>query len=296
MSTLLSQDDFAKYAAKWSTFIAKAKPEKLRKLFQKDDGQAQLFISFDLPTVIIPLLSTVGIAMVRTRFVRLPAGHDAPRFGVAVYAADSQGGRISAYYLGTSQWQDTAPQLKSCAIMPKLSAGHPRDEIHTELNQLTGTGNENSSGIVPFNLAKGWICDWCWAVSEQRLDPAMFTTSYGWLLGYDFQLDDFLDPLFQMSNPQLSTVRAVFGLKRYYPAYPENLDRPAYTFELVIRPYSPAFDSGDLSAKLPTAQRPSGLHSPEHEPVRRPADGGADGGAGGGDPSMDQSMTNPPGI
>ncbi|RZK44780.1 MAG: hypothetical protein EOO59_21605 [Hymenobacter sp.] len=101
-----------------------------------------------------------------------------------------------------------------------------------------------------------------------------------------------------MSNPQLSTARAVFGLKRYYPAYPENLNRPAYTFELVIRPYSPAYDSGDLSDKLPTARRLIELNSPEQEPGRKPADDGAGGGAGGGggDSSFDQSMTYPPGI
>lgn len=251
MNACLPQKDFADYAAAWATFIASASAAEVQQLFRAAESKlAQLFVSFDLRSAIIPLLSTVGIELVRTRFVLLPAGpSEATRFGLAIYAADAQGGRISAYYLGTSGWTDLVPQLKTCEPLSNSSAAELK-------------------GLVPFDLAKSWVCNWCWAVEAQALDAAAFATSYGPLQGYDFELGDFLDPLFQMQNPEASAVRAVFGLKRYYPAYPENLEQPTSTFELVMRLYSPKGSGGN----------PDVL------------------GGNGGGPSYDQSTPNPPGI
>ena len=217
MNACISQQDFADYAAAWATFIANASADEVQRLFQPDAKQVQLRVSFDLPDTIIPLLSTVNIAQVKIRFVLLPT---APRFGLVVYAANTEGGRVSAYFLGTAQWEELEPQLTACANV----AGSPTPAL---------------DGLVPFNLIKTWLCNWGWAVSGQQLSPAMFATSYGPLRGYTFELSDFLDPLFQTQAPKVSAVRANFGLKSYYPAFPEQPAQPTSTFGLVLRLYSP---------------------------------------------------------
>jgi hypothetical protein len=57
--------------------------------------------------------------------------------------------------------------------------------------------------------------------------------------GYNFELGDFIDQLFVTTdkvNHRVATqLRLNFGLKTYFPAYPEALTTPVQTFGLVVR-------------------------------------------------------------
>lgn len=260
--TLLSQAEFDKYAAAWARFLDRATrhPERLQALFTKigTDGQPPSYQSnatFDVASAIAPLLSTVGIAGVMASFVLLPKKEcaDAPRFRVVLAAVDALGGRISAYFLGAATW-----------YAPPTSYEEPAGDTHQHLRG-------DAAGPVPFNLIRGWIRDWATAALGHQLDPAMFTTHYGPLQGYRFELSDFLNPLFTGGTFAGKLLQVNLGLKSYYPAYPDNPPRLAQTVGLVVRLYS----------------------GPE------PADpvtmmDGKDGGSEGGGPSYDLAQTSPP--
>jgi hypothetical protein len=240
MSAIITQAEFDRYAAAWAQFIDQAASDEVQHLFQAKGQLRQNNVSFDLTDSIVPLLSTVDIRKVVARFVLLPAdvAGDNPRFRVVLYAADGLGGRISAYYLGTAAWE----------------AAPTANEQPTEL--VLGEG----AGLVSFSVAKFWLRAWATPKPanppkpEVRLSPLMFMTSYGPLQGYTFEVSDFMDPLFPAKQPPLPTLqvedfslRLYFGLKSYYPAYPENLEHPRQTFGLVVRLFPPVgkVTSGD---------------------------------------------------
>ena len=216
MSTLISQVEFDGYAAAWAQFIDRAAADKVQRLFEAPGQLRQNNVGFDLADSIVPLLSTVGLRQVVARFVLLPAevAADSPRFRVVLYGTDGLGGRISAYYLGAATW---------VAAPKSLQADEQPSEVLT--------------GQVSFNLIRVWLQ--AWVAPTQQLSPLLFMTSYGPLQGYNFELSDFMDPLFPVKQPADPTQRLVlrlyFGLKSYYPAYPENLEQPRQTIGLVVR-------------------------------------------------------------
>jgi hypothetical protein len=234
MEKILTQSEFDTIAGAWTTFIQGASPTEVQALFQAASpatNQYQLSASFSLagtatnPSYLVAMLSTPGIAQVAVRFVLPPAEAGAgtpaaPRFRLVLYAADQRGARLSAYYQSDATWQTIAPQ------------------------QLTAIG-----GLVPYNMVKGWLNGWAIAATTQQLRPALFATAYGPLQGYNFDLGDFLDPLFAAKTFTDQRLFLRFGLKTYYPAYPENLAAPAQTFGLVVRLYSPSeeADGAELS-------------------------------------------------
>lgn len=235
MEKILTQSEFDTVAAAWTNFIQGASPAEVQALFQASApaiNQYQVSASFGLtstptdPSYLVAMLSTPGIAQVAARFVLLPpaeVGVDkpaAPRFRLVLYAADQRGARLSAYYQSDANWQTVEPQ------------------------QLAAVG-----GLVPYNLIKGWLNGWTTAATTQQLRPALFATAYGPLQGYNFDLGDFLDPLFAAKTFTNQRLFLRFGLKAYYPAYPESLAAPAQTFGLVVRLYSPSdeADGDELS-------------------------------------------------
>jgi len=227
MEKVLTQSEFDAVAVAWTNFIQRASAAEVQALFQAGapaTNQYQVSASFDLagtptdPSFLVAMLSTPGIAQVLVRFVLLPPtepGADTPappRFRLVLYAADERGARLSAYYQSNATWQTILP--------PQLTDG---------------------GGLVPYNLIKGWLNGWANAAAKQQLQPTMFvTTGFGPLQGYNFDLGDFLDPLFAAKTFTGQQLFLRFGLKTYYPAYPENPATLAHTFGLVVRLYSPS--------------------------------------------------------
>ncbi len=228
MGKILTQSEFDAVSSAWTSFIERSSPSEVQALFQTAKGTSQRYqtsVSFDLtgtatsPSYLAALLSTPSLAQVMARFVLLPPAEPepststpaAPRFRVVLYAADLRGGRLSAYYQSDAAWQEIKPA------------------------QL-----DNFQGLVPYNLIKGWLNAWVAVATAQQLRPALFSTAYGPLQGYNFDLGDFLDPLFAAKSFTGQRLFIRFGLKTYYPAYPENLAAPAQAFGLVVRLYSPS--------------------------------------------------------
>lgn len=241
MSTRLTQTEFDVAATAWTAFIGNAKLNDVQNLFQllppkptkpPEPIQYQTFVSFDLADTIPQLLSTVGIRQVMARFVLAPPNTPAgtPRFGIVLYATDSQGGRISAYYQGDSNYH-VIPQPELEFTSPTLQAP------------------DAPQGLVPFSLISNWLNAWVTAAKAQKLSPAQFATHYGPLQGYNFELGDFMDQLFMTTDKKHERVATHlhlnFGLKTYFPAYPEALTTPVQTFGLVVRLFWESTDVED---------------------------------------------------
>jgi hypothetical protein len=100
---------------------------------------------------------------------------------------------------------------------------------------------------VPFSLIRTWLKAWAKAATKEQLHPAQFATSYGPLQGYNFELGDFMDQLFtaraSLTQAAATQLRLNFGLKTYFPAYPEALTTPVQTFGLVVRLLRPNIDT-----------------------------------------------------
>jgi hypothetical protein len=259
MPHLLTQTEFDTAAAAWLAFIGRASAGEVQALFQTrpthkhehHPRQYQTYVRFDLATTIPYLLSTVGIAQVAARFVLVTSPSEIvpapPRFRVVLYATDQLGGRISAYYLGDSEYHLILPTPK-----PTPKPGPTPPDAGYDVDPM--------QGLVPFSLISNWLTAWVTAATHQHLKPAMFaTSSYGPLQGYVFEIGDFMDQLFSAPERGSTQLYLNFGLKTYFPAHPEKLTEPAQTFGLVVRLYTPTAPpppkAGDTSAAIEAEQR-----------------------------------------
>lgn len=230
--TLLLQHQFNAYSAAWVDAVRHG--DSLPAVFQQP-GQSvrSSFVRFPLQDIVW-LVSTVGSQRIKVQFLLKPdAGPNAdplrPRFTIALFSADAQDGRISAYYLGNN-------------LSPEQVADSEQDTQHSDAMPATVTLMKEGSidGQLPHGLAGVWLKNW---VNLDVVTPDLFTTSYGPLQGYVFDLKDFMDPLFYsqsfFNNPedaQNYELRVGFGLHEFYPAFPEGTASKK-TFGLLLRIY-----------------------------------------------------------
>lgn len=252
--TLLSQHQFSAYSAAWVDAVRHG--DSLPAIFQQPGQPAKAsFVRFPLQDIVW-LVSTVGSQRIKVQFLLKPdAGPDAdplrPRFTMALFSADAQDGRISAYYLG----KNTAP----------AEIADNEQHILETSDQLPGSALMKAASIggqLPHGLAGVWLKNW---VNIDVVTPDLFTTSYGPLQGYVFDLKDFMDPLFYsqsfFSNPEEADnyeLRIGFGLHEFYPAFPEGTTSKK-TFGLVLRIYQKA------SQKAAVALTPDGSSEPFYD-------------------------------
>lgn len=248
---LLSQHQFNAYSAAWIDAVRHG--DSLPAIFQQP-GQPNkaTFVRFPLQDIVW-LVSTVGSQRIKVQFLLKPdSGPDAdplrPRFSMALFSADAQDGRISAYYLGNN----TAP-----TEVVENTQNTDMQPTGTVLGKAASIG-----GQLPHGLAGTWLKNW---VNVDAVTPDLFTTNYGPLQGYVFDLKDFMDPLFYsqsfFNNPEEAQnyeLRIGFGLHEFYPAFPEGTTSKK-TFGLVLRIYQKD------SQKAAIALTPDGSSEPFYD-------------------------------
>ncbi|MDO7846174.1 hypothetical protein Q5H92_07400 [Hymenobacter sp. M29] len=205
---LLSSDEFRQYSADWRELVSQPDSPTLPECFQTEAGERVLYVSFPIQRV-AELVSAVGAKQLKARFVLLPVGGQ-KKFSLVLFAADDTQqaeGRKSAYYLAEPSWTSA----------PSAGLGEP----------------------VPNNLAAEWLNSWKGAPAVM---PALFATPDGPLEGYNFDLKDFLRPLFTDQPYDQQQIRVWLGLHSYYS--PTNLDSLTQTFGLVVRRYDPLQEVG----------------------------------------------------
>ena len=200
---LLSQDEFNQYTADWLSLVSQTDSPDLPASFQTEAGNLVAYVSFPIKRV-VELVSAVGAKQIKARFVLIADGAQ-KKFSLVLYAADDTQqaeGRKSAYYLAEPSW--------TAAPDPQLGEA------------------------VPDNLAAVWLDAW---KTAPTVTSAMFATPDGPLEGYNFDLRDFLKPLFTDQAYNNQEIRLWLGLHSYYS--PTDLNNLTQTFGLVVRRYDP---------------------------------------------------------
>ncbi|UOQ96779.1 hypothetical protein MUN81_16210 [Hymenobacter sp. 5317J-9] len=190
---------FDEYAAQWHSKISDLGNPDVTNYFANGTGGRLTYLTFSIQRV-AELVSAVGVKYIKARFVLMPdASSGQYRFSLVLFAADQEDRRLTAYYLPDAP-QDAPPTV-----------GEP----------------------LPGGLAGLWQAAWAEA---SPLTSAMFTTSYGVLKGYNFDLKDFLTPLFTNDQPyDKQQVRVGMGLHSYIT--PD--DQYTQTFGLMVRRFDP---------------------------------------------------------
>lgn len=205
----LSPAQFATYAQAWEDLLHQPTPEALQQCFTAQTPNKVLWNVTFPIQRIVQLVSVVGGRTIRARFVVLP--EPTPRFSLVLYAADAEGKRLSAYYLA-----ERAP---------------------------APVGLQDQ---VPHALVSTWLHNW---QKISHVDASLFQTLRGPLKGYNFELADFMDPLFRAQPFTNQELRLYFGLHEYYSADPatEEQQKLTQTFGLVLRIYGATPEEGGTS-------------------------------------------------
>jgi hypothetical protein len=229
---ILSKALFEKYAADWAGLVSGGDSAALTKAFVNVHSKRIAYAAVPVDSI-IGLLSAVGVQQIKVRFLLVPGSTEvAQHFSIALFAANSQGERVSAYYLVDKSWlADTA-----AAILGER---------------------------VPQGLANLWLENWD-STKEPKVTSAMFTVPAGQLLGYNFEVKEFMTPLFKLQpfkKPAQDAndkdeIRLYFGLHEYLGPDSDGTD-PTKTFGLVVRPSRPKpaaeveEDSYDMATPCP---------------------------------------------
>ena len=216
---IITQRQFDEYAANWVAASSDPEGTELAQSFRVGKNQ-QLLASLSLPVLqIARLVSTVGAAHIKARFLIIrDEKTQQPHFSLVLFATDALDARISSYYLAEQYW---LPATRSKAA-PNNSA--PAASLRPVIMGATRTE-------VPDVLARHWLRLWA---ELTQVTPALFATSYGPLRGYTFEVAEFMTPLRQLSDFGHEKLVLEFDLHEYYRTEPQG-EVLVHTFGLVLR-------------------------------------------------------------
>lgn len=166
-------------------------------------AKGQLGVWFSDPSM-LDLVSTIGLNTIQMRFGLGPnLGSDDEEekfFQVFMYGIDGLGTRVTPYY-------------GSKAIPPLLGDTTPHE--------------------VPDVIAQRWKELWEKAINNEDVGAADFTTNYGFLRGYSYDMRMVVDTLFPGPDIEANKINVYFGLHQYLgrEANPTN---PICTFGLIL--------------------------------------------------------------
>jgi len=209
---IISQQLFNTYSANWIRVINDGDPILLQNSFKQ--GQNTITGCGFSTTRIGQLVATVGATHIKLRFIVQPAfpGTE-PKFSVALFATDALDARISSYYVPEITYTDTDAFV--CPSQPGLPAVH-KNQLH-------------------YVLAERWRQNWV-EKSIEGIAPEDFTTSYGPLRGYTYELQEFVALFLLLEALEDATLKIHYVLHDYYrPDLITSADTLAYTFSLALR-------------------------------------------------------------
>jgi hypothetical protein len=270
---IIFQADFDIYTNDWIDIVTNNKETELANCFRQKSGAAQNinYVSFSA-LQIAQLVSTVGAQNIKARFLvvreapdkKYPNGY--PHFALALFATDNLNGRLSAYYISNQYW-------------PTKEASEPENTNNDPSSAPSLVQEGFTPSQLPDALATYWQQNWSPAGDDPIATQDMFDNAYGYLHGYTFELNDFVQPLTSLPVPvktpilpvlETHYIRINFGLHQYYPATP-NVQELNSTFGLMVsyvRPpkhdaagpkgteYRAAFEVLNASGNHDTSQNP----------------------------------------
>jgi hypothetical protein len=211
-AALITELQFNQYTTSWMEVLEDPTEGLLQSCFTpggSSDTRMRGF-SFETPDI-IRVLSTVGLHTIMVRF-GITTEH---RLFIPILVGyDRSGSQVTPYYVGKLLTHE---------------GGRIPEQMQTPL-----------SDQVPDVLASQWITNW--NLPEQPIDKSLFHTSYGYLRGYTFLMQDFLNDLFLLKRKEGTCVLVYLALHTYC----DSGSQTKSTFGLVI-----SAQSSSNSSNLP---------------------------------------------
>lgn len=238
----ITEWEFNQYTSAWMTALedpTDTEHERLQSYFTSNKNRIDRFY-FKVQDI-IHVLSTLRLHTIMVRFgiTAQPGATEPPLFTPILVGYDPSGLRVTPYYCGKPQIQD------GCSIPGQM--------------QTPSLFTDYSSDQVPDILADAWIQNW----GSVEIDPSLFQTSFGYLRGYTFLMQDFLDTLFPLNSNSAKGTYVVVHLAAH--EYYDSDNQPKSTFGLVLSAQLSADNSStntiarqfyyDLSAPCPPTCR-----------------------------------------
>ena len=213
---IISPAEYDQYAANWQVAARDPAGAVLAQSFMLNKKDVLASLNFTA-LQIARLVSTVGAATIKARFLIIYDARAQPRFTIALFASDAQDKRVSSYYLADTYWLPKPPPVASRLT---AKAGPARQ---THVRALARYD-------VPNVLTARWLSAWA-AVS--RVSTEFFATSYGPLRGYSYGVEEFVSLLRDVSTLDGENITLEFDLHDYYQSDPEG-EVLAHTFGLLL--------------------------------------------------------------
>jgi hypothetical protein len=232
-SETISQAEFDSYVNDWVEVVTYNNADELAKCFRLDGAKQNINYVYFTALQIAHLVSTVGAQHIKVRFLVIREDDGYPHFALALFAGDDLNGRLSAYYVSQNYWTRSFGDTPQDSPLPQVP---PLDVF--------------SSTLLPDALATFWRDNWSPKGDDPLATQDMFNSTYGYLRGYTFEMDDFLKPLVQIKAgikiEDADPIRINFGLHTYYPANSDELDS---TFGLMISYVCPPKDGSVMGKR-----------------------------------------------
>ncbi|WP_440135191.1 hypothetical protein [Chitinophaga sancti] len=195
--TLISKADYDKYISRWITLLNEDDGKgDMRDYFYKGSFKLSA-VHFDV-SAIEYLVSSEATATIKARFCITRDDEGEELFNIILFGTDKNEGITTAFFLGTPYAQES------------------------------GDGVPN--GQLPTNLGELWLQKW--AVNDDFISRERFRNIFGYLQGYNFPLEDFIDAAFLYKCSGLSVSLALHEL---YRPNVTDVNAPTFTFNLVLQ-------------------------------------------------------------
>ena len=219
---IITPRQFDEYAANWVAASSDPASTVLAQSFLLGKNQSLLSALRFPARQIARLVSTVGAAHIKARFlIKVDDKTQLPHFTLALFATDALDARLSSYYLADDYWppkhQPTAaPENRIAEARPQPAA----------VRAVTRTD-------VPDVLSQLWITAWNACTGAT---PPLFASAYGPLRGYTFEVAEFTTLLRPVPLKYLDdeSLLLEFGLHEYYRSEPQG-EVLVQTFGLLLK-------------------------------------------------------------
>ncbi len=201
---LIGTTDYQEFISLWLCALNDQNGKNDLSSYFKKNSKPITAILFSLDAIKY-LVSSEGVVAIKAKFCIDNRVKASPTFNIALFGVDNNGRATSAYYLGTP----TCNSYSTWAEIP--------DFPHS---------------TIPSALAASWIKNWlnnkCYIVNKR------FSTVYGYLEGYTFEMMDFLDAVFD--EPLKSNALCIhLAMHEFYKPGVTDEDDKTSTFGLVLQ-------------------------------------------------------------
>ncbi|MET4076219.1 hypothetical protein [Hymenobacter sp. UYCo722] len=229
---IINPNDYDQAAAYWLVAASDPAGTVLAQSFVLNKKDVLASLNFQA-LQIARLVSTVGAATIKARFLIMYDERAQPHFTLALFATDALDKRVSSYYLADRYW------LPKQQRMARSLASKPMPVRQSRVRALARYD-------MPNVLTDRWVTAWS---KVTRASTALFATSYGPLRGYSYGVEEFISLLRDVGSLDDENIILEFDLHDYYQSQPQG-DVLVHTFGLLLWTEAGKMEGGDEGVNM----------------------------------------------